>query len=67
MKKFSFVMPDVENPVPNLEPGTTNVPIGGSAGATFQSIGPGISEIMLPDGTIVNVDPQGNILKDIVD
>lgn len=67
MKKFGFVMPDVETPVPTLEPGTTNVPIGGSAGATFQSTGPGISEIMLPDGTIVNVDPQGNILKDIVD
>ncbi len=67
MKKFGFVMPNVENPVSTLEPGTTNVPIGGSAGATFQSIGPGISEIMLPDGTIVNVDPQGNILKDIVD
>ena len=63
MKKFGFVMPEVGNSVPTLEPGTTNVPIGGSAGATFQSIG----EIMLPDGTIVNVDPQGNILKDIVD
>lgn len=67
MKKFGFVMPEVGNSVPTLEPGTTNVPIGGSAGATFQSIGPCISEIMLPDGTIVNVDPQGNILKDIVD
>lgn len=67
MKKFGFVMPNVETPVPTLEPGTTNVPIGGSAGATFQSTGPGISEIKLPDGTIVNVDPQGNILKDIVD
>ena len=67
MKKFGFVMPNVETPVPTLEPGTTNVPIGGSAGATFQSTGPGISEIKPPDGTIVNVDPQGNILKDIVD
>ena len=57
MKKFGFVMPEVGNSVPTLEPGTTNV----------HSIGPGISEIMLPDGTIVNVDPQGNILKDIVD
>lgn len=36
-------------------------------GEAYFSIGPGISEIMLPDGTIVNVDPQGNILKDIVD
>lgn len=66
MKKFSFVMPDVENPVPTLQPGTTEIPVGSGEGR-FQSIGPGISEIKLPDGTIVNVDPQGNILKDIVD
>lgn len=66
MKKFGFVMPDVTSPVPTLEPGTTEVPVGSGEGE-WQSIGPGISEIMLPDGTIVNVDPQGNILKDIVD
>lgn len=66
MKKFGFVMPDVETPVPTLQPGTTEIPVGSGEGR-FQSIGPGISEIKLPDGTIVNVDPQGNILKDIVD
>lgn len=65
MKKFSFVMPDVANPLPT--PGTTDVPVPPSGGTHAYSIGPGISEIMLPDGTIVNVDPQGNILKDIVD
>lgn len=63
MKKFSFVMPDVENPMPQ----STDVPGFLSGGTGFYSTGPGISEIMLPDGTIVNVDPQGNILKDIVD
>ena len=52
--------------VPTLQPGTTEIPVGSGEGS-FQSTGPGISEIMLPDGTIVNVDPQGNILKDIVD
>lgn len=66
MKKFSFVMPEVGNSVPTLQPGTTEIPVGSGEGS-FQSIGPGISEIMLPDGTIVNVDPQDNILKDIVD
>mgnify|MGYP000016757365 FL=1 len=63
MKKFSFVMPEVGNPMPQ----STDVPGFTSGGTGFYSIGPGISEIMLPDGTIVNVDPQGNILKDIVD
>ena len=53
MKKFGFVMPEVGNSVPTLEPGTTNVPIGGSAGATFQSIGPGISEIIVKCSKIV--------------
>ena len=66
MKKFGFVMPDIEKTVPTLQPGTTEIPVGSGEGS-FQSTGPGISEIMLPDGTIVNVDPQGNILKDIVD
>lgn len=61
MKKFSFVMPDITvTPEPTWE-------VTPSVKTDFQSIGPGISEIMLPDGTIVNVDPQGNILKDIVD
>ena len=63
MKKFSFVMPEVGNPMPQ----STDVPAFPSGGTALYSIGPGISEIMLPDGTIVNVDPQGNILKDIVD
>lgn len=64
MKKFSFVMPDT-NPLPT--PGETQVPVFPSGETHPHSTGPGISEIMLPDGTIVNVDPQGNILKDIVD
>lgn len=64
MKKFSFVMPDT-NPLP--APGEMQVPVYPSGETHPHSIGPGISEIMLPDGTIVNVDPQGNILKDIVD
>lgn len=64
MKKFSFVMPDT-NPLPT--PGETQVPVYPSGETHPHSIGPGISEIKLPDGTIVNVDPQGNILKDIVD
>lgn len=63
MKKFSFVMPEVGKPMPQ----STDVPGFTSGGTGFYSTGPGISEIMLPDGTIVNVDPQGNILKDIVD
>lgn len=63
MKKFSFVMPEVGNPTPQ----STDVPGFLSGGTGFYSTGPGISEIKLPDGTIVNVDPQGNILKDIVD
>lgn len=63
MKKFSFVMPDT-NPLPT--PGETQVPVYPSGETHPHSTGPGISEIMLPDGTIVNVDPQGNILKDIV-
>ena len=63
MKKFSFVMPEVGNPMPQ----STDVPGFTSGGTGFYNIGPGISEIMLPDGTIVNVDPQGNILKHIVD
>lgn len=63
MKKFGFVMPDVTN----VTPGETDAPGYPSGGTHTHSIGPGISEIMLPDGTIVNVDPQGNILKDIVD
>ena len=62
MKKFGFVMPDVINVTPGPD-----VPVPPSGGTKDYSIGPGISEIMLPDGTIVNVDPQGNILKDIVD
>lgn len=64
MKKFSFVMPDT-NPLPT--PGETQVPVYPSGETHPHSTGPGISEIKLPDGTIVNVDPQGNILKDIVD
>lgn len=64
MKKFSFVMPDT-NPLPT--PGEAQVPVYPSGETHPHSTGPGISEIMLPDGTIVNVDPQGNILKDIVD
>lgn len=64
MKKFSFVMPDTN---PLLTPGETQVPVYPSGETHPHSTGPGISEIMLPDGTIVNVDPQGNILKDIVD
>lgn len=63
MKKFGFVMPEVGNPMPQ----STDVPAFPSGGTDLYSIGPGISEIRLPDGTIVNVDPQGNILKDIVD
>ena len=65
MKKFGLVMPDVASPLPT--PGETQVPVYHSGETHVHSIGPGISEIMLPDGTIVNVDPQGNILKDIVD
>ena len=61
MKKFSFLMPDI---VVTTEP-TWEVTT--SVKTDLKSTGPGLSEIMLPDGTIVNVDPQGNILKDIVD
>ena len=64
MKKFSFVMPDTN---PLSTPGETQVPVYHSGETHVHSIGPGISEIMVPEGTIVNVDPQGNILKDIVD
>lgn len=60
-----FKMPTLGNELTPGGDGTIDVPISGGAG--LQSIGPGISEIMLPDGSIVNVDPQGNILKDIVD
>ena len=65
MKKFGFVMRDVACRLRTR--GETQVPVYHSGESHVHSIGPGISEIMLPDGTIVNVDPQGNILKDIVD
>lgn len=60
-----FKMPTWGNET--LTPGTTDEPVFRSGETHPHSIGPGISEIMLPDGSIVNVDPQGNILKDIVD
>ncbi len=62
MKKFGFVMPEVTVPTP--EP-TYVVP--GSAKTDLQNPGPGITEFELPDGMVVNVDPAGNILGDIVE
>lgn len=64
MKKFSFVMPDFDI---STTPPVTDVPGYRSGDTDAYSIGPGISTRVLPDGSVVNVDPQGNILKDIVD
>lgn len=69
MKKFGFVMPDVEStplPTPLSTPNDTYV-VTGSSNTQLLNPGPGITEFELPDGTVVNMDPAGNILGDIVE
>lgn len=61
MIKHRFIMPDMATPAPDT---IIEVPL--SAETDFQSPGSGITEMMLPDGTVVRVDRDGNILRDSV-
>lgn len=53
--------------VKEIESGNGGIIIQSLDNGEFQSPGMGPTEMLLPDGTVVYVDPEGNILKDIVD
>jgi DNA/RNA-binding domain of Phe-tRNA-synthetase-like protein len=50
-----------------IESGNGDIIIQSLDTGEFQSSGMGPTQMKLPDGTVVYVDPDGNILKDIVD